>query len=124
MPILLEPRVGERPAGADSGEDLARAVLSLAAGDLGWRKLRGLGHVILDLSEPPAEASLFWKLGTEAAFVRINEEGFKKSLEGENKSMAPLDRLEKSRGSTFSKSSVSMASEAFLLTGELTEIAV
>jgi hypothetical protein len=36
------PRVGERPAGAERGDDLEMVVLSLAAGDLGWMVRRGV----------------------------------------------------------------------------------
>jgi hypothetical protein len=44
-PTRLEPRVGERPAGADSG-DLEMLRFSLAAGDLGCRSVRGRGEAV------------------------------------------------------------------------------
>lgn len=37
MPMRLDPRVGERPAGAEREVDLVMAVLILAAGDLACR---------------------------------------------------------------------------------------
>ena len=39
MPLRL-PRVGERPAGAERGDDFAIDVLSLDDGDLAWRTAR------------------------------------------------------------------------------------
>lgn len=42
------PLVGERPAGADMGDDLEMAVLSLVAGDLGWRVRRGVAVAVID----------------------------------------------------------------------------
>lgn len=57
------------------------------------------------------------KLGVEAALVRLNE-GLKRSFEGK-KLLAPFGRFEKRTGSTFSKSSVSATSAAFLLTAPL-----
>lgn len=104
MPARL-PRVGERPAGAERGEDLAMEVLSLATGDLGWRMARDLGEPI-GLEGDSAAAG--------AALVRTKDDGLKKSLEGKE-SAVPLERLEKKTGSTFSKLSTSTMSAAFRL---------
>jgi hypothetical protein len=46
MPERL-PRVGDRPAGAETAEDRAMLVLSLATGDLGFKIDRGRGIVAL-----------------------------------------------------------------------------
>ncbi len=120
MPMRLEPRLGERPAGAESG-DLARFVLSLAAGDLGWRSDRGRAEAV----RPGLETGSWMSArdGAEAALVRTKEDGLTEALP-EKKLSAPLLRLENRTGSTFSKSSISTRSEALrLLTGEDGEMA-
>lgn len=111
------PRVGERPAGADKGVDLAIPVLILV-GDLGFRYDRGRGVVALG-------ALLSETLLVLANLVRMNEAGLmKESLDGKKLLLsAPLDRLEKMRGSMFSESSVSTISDAFRFTGDEVEIA-
>lgn len=108
------PRVGERPAGAESGDDLTMPALILAAGDLGCSRLRGRGRVGFELVNAGLSAR-------GAAFFRIKEDGLRESLEGKKLSR-PLDRLENTDGSTFSKSSVS-TSEALRLAPEAGEMA-
>lgn len=97
------PRVGERPAGAEMGDDLGMWVLSLATGDLGCRVRRGVeeAEVLVGLVRRAS--------GTVVpALVRTKAEGLIKSLEGVPEE--PLARLAKSSGSRFSESSVSISS--------------
>ena len=70
MPTRLEPRVGDRPAGAVSDAGGATLVLRRAAGDLGCSRLRGLDGCVFSgrsLRMSLAEGML----GTEVALVRI-----------------------------------------------------
>ena len=100
-------RVGERPAGAERGEDLATDVLILPMGDLAWRMVRERGEVGRD------REGLVGARRAAGLVVRLKTGAFKMSLE-KKLSSAPLDLLAKMEGSTFSKSS-SVSSEAFLL---------
>lgn len=96
------PRVGERPAGAEMGEDLAAAVLSLAMGDLGCRMRRGLVLALTGLTRARTVA-----LGggvAATALVKTNEETlFSTSWDETPESFAR--RLTEETGSTFSQSS-------------------
>jgi hypothetical protein len=119
MPIRLEPRVGERPAGAERGDDLAMVVLILAAGApevLAERKDdRGRWEGRTGLRMSRGDCTVV-KDGTDAALVRVKGDGLAKSLMGKKVvSTPPFDRLENRVGSTFSKSSPSTASEALRL---------
>ena len=105
MPGRL-PRVGERPAGAEMGDDLVMLVLSLAAGDLGCKVRRGVEVALMGLDR----ALVLALVVTPATLVRTKDEGFfRKSLDGVA-ALEPLLRLAKRRGSTFSESSVSRSS--------------
>lgn len=115
MPERL-PRVGDRPAGAERGEDRAMLVLSLAAGDLGFNRLRGRGAAALGALATGKSLVL-------ADLVRKKVEGLMKEPFEGKKLSAPLARLVNSTGSTFSESSDSVTSEAFLFTGDGLEIA-
>lgn len=106
------PRVGERPAGAERGVDLAMPVLILVVEDLGLRCARGRG-VATVLGVLPYETS-----PVVADLVRMNDGLTKESFEKELLSV-PLGRLEKSNGSTFSKSSASKISDAFRFPGDV-----
>lgn len=113
MPERL-PRVGERPAGAETGDDLVMAVLRRAAGDLGWRVRLGVELCLSgSLAEVDADAA-----GVEgaAALVRTKEEAglSRASLRGEAV-VVPLERLAKRTGSTFSESSSTSRSSALRL---------
>ena len=92
IPARLE-RVGDRPAGTEG-----MTVLSLAAGDLGWRKALGRDLTVRVLDRDGV-ALVRTKAGLKD-FGRLSE---------------PLDRLENRIGSTFSVSSTSTDSEAFRL---------
>ena len=97
--------VGERPAGAVRGDDLEMAVLSLAAGDLGWRVRRGVAVAARDGVGVEEES------GLGEAVLRIKLEGLKMtSLTEPVEHLAALERFAENRGSTFSASSVSMSS--------------
>ena len=120
--MRLLPRVGDRPAGAVRGDDLATLVLSLAAGDLGFRIDRGRGEEALTGLVTEASASLLGNaVGVEEALVRTKWEGLKRSLV---RLSDPLDLLEKKMGSTFSESSRPATSEALRLEEGGVEIAM
>lgn len=112
-PVRL-PRVGDRPAGADSGEDLTIPVFNLEAGDLGFRTLRGRGAATL---------GVLVILLVEDDLVSRKVEGLTKSLVAKEVSEEPLTRFEKMIGSTFS-ASLSSGSEDFRFPGEVVETAV
>jgi len=127
MPMRLDPgapRVGERPAGAESGVvvvDLAaREVLILVeAGDL-KKVVRGRWDGLTGLRISRGECkAVEGNDGVEAtALVKAKgDDGLAKSLTGKKAvlSTPPFDRLEKRVGSTFSKSSLSTASDALRL---------
>lgn len=125
MPARLEPRVGERPAGAERGDDLAREVLILAAGDLGCRKVRGRWDGLAGLRTSRGDCAVTGNEGVEAALVKTKGDDLTKSLTGKKLlSTPPFDRLEKRVGSTFSKSSPSTASAALRLPEEWAGTAV
>lgn len=110
-------RVGDRPAGAESGEDRATLVLILATGDLGFKIVREGVAALGGL------ATVTGKSFVLADLVRMKVGGFM------NESLvvtlsAPLARLENKIGSTFSESSNSVTSDAFRLTGDELEAAV
>lgn len=114
--MRFEPRVGDRPAGAVRGDGadcwVMRVLRLLKRADLGWRMVRGLEAVVEGSEENLGVASLV--IGV-AALVRMKlPDGLKKSLVKSLLPSAPLGRLEKRVGSTFSKSSVS-TSEALRL---------
>jgi len=117
MPIRLEARVGERPAGAVSGDGGGAVLFAFksAAGDLGWRTVGGRG----------ADESLLGGLlrtsfitGEGVALVSVKAGGFAKPLPTSPQKSAPLFRFEKSKGAMFSELSTSSTSEAFRLLGE------
>ena len=60
MPERL-PRVGERPAGAESGARGTEEVLSLEMGDLGFRVARGRGRGVLEADLGAGAAALVRK---------------------------------------------------------------
>lgn len=122
MPTRLLPRVGERPAGAVRGDDLATLVFNLAAGDLGLRIERGRGDEALTGLMTEDRASLLDNddVETEDALVSTKLDGLKKSLV---RLSDPFDRLEKKMGSTFSESSRPATSEALRLEADGVEIA-
>ncbi len=102
------PRVGDRPAGAEMGDDLA-IVLSFVNGDFAWRVRRGVDEGLTGLEQDSAR-------GVEAA-LRTKLEGLR-PLAGDEK-REPLERLAKVMGSTFSKLSMSTRSALRLpLAGE------
>lgn len=105
------PRVGDRPAGAEMGEDLATLVLSLATGDLGCSVRRGVDDETLD--------GLRIARSMGVAALRTKLAGLTKSWPG----VPDLARLAKKRGSTFSKSSVSSSSALRLPAGVAGEAA-
>lgn len=113
MPILLLPRVGERPAGADMGEPEPRdRLLSFLAGDFGFRMDRDRGVA-------PLRGLLKTSLGNaevEVDLVIRNAVGLKKSLLSDE---LAFDLLEsKSAGSTFSKSSTFRKSATLRFPGD------
>jgi hypothetical protein len=87
--------------------DAEREVLSLAMGDFGWRTVRGRG----DVAGSDRVTLLGESKDLTALVSRID--GLKASLVGKKLSAA-LERFENKTGSTFSKSSLSIRSEAFL----------
>ena len=110
-------RVGERPAGAERGEDLEMEVLILLMGDLGWRMVRVRGEAGRD------RVGLVGARRAVGLLVMLKTGALRTSLE-KKLSPAPLDLLAKMDGSTFSKSS-SFKSAAFLLAeGEEAAVAV
>lgn len=119
--MRFEGRVGERPAGAVSGEGAGAGALAFnrAAGDLGWRMFRGR----------EADESLLGGLlrtsltaGEDTALVSVKADGLVKLLL-RSPQRSPFDRFEKSTGATFSELPTSSTSEAFRLMGEV-EIAL
>lgn len=104
------PRVGERPAGTESGKDFLKLVLSLAEGDFGWRVLRGVEAGLTGLVRERASA------GTVMALVRTKLAGLTKSA-ANGLAVDVLDRLAKRDGSTFSESWKSVDSTFRLPTG-------
>jgi hypothetical protein len=86
-------RVGERPARAETGDDLA-AVLSLVIGDFGCKVRRGVEEGLTGLDRDSGMAVV-------EVVLRTKLEGFR-PLAGDEK-REPLERLEKLTGSTFSK---------------------
>jgi hypothetical protein len=113
--MRLEARVGERPAGAVSGEGAGVLAFKRAAGDLGWRMLRGR-EVVGNLLGGLLRTSL--TIGEDAALVSVKADGFAKLLLM-SPQRSPLDRFEKSTGAMFSELPTSSTSEAFRLTGEV-----
>jgi hypothetical protein len=100
------------------GEDLAIPVLSLAVGPLAWRMRRGVELALAGLPRErrsgrgvtTAGVELEERVGAgDCALVKRKAEGLKMSLEGVDR-LVPLERLAKSRGSTFSESSTSRSS--------------
>lgn len=85
------PLVGERPAGADRGDDLEMLVLSLAAGDLGWMVRRGVAVAVRDGVEVDAAS------GLGEAVLSTKLEGLRMpSLAEPLEPLAALERLAKS----------------------------
>lgn len=117
--MRLEARVGERPAGAVSGEGTAALAFNRAAGDLGCRMLRGRAEesVLGGLLRTSLKAE------EETALVRAKAGGLVKPLCKSFQRSAPLDRFEKSTGAMFSELPPSSTSEALRLMGEV-EIAL
>jgi hypothetical protein len=84
---------------------LAMLIFNFAAGDFGARTVR----VWRDAT---GFAALDRELSVVAALVKTKDDGLNMSLDG-NPVTGPLDLLEKTTGSTFSKSSESMISATF-----------
>jgi hypothetical protein len=123
--MRLEPRVGDRPAGAVRGDETAMLVFSRAAGDLGckWARARGAVDVAVGAI---LGGALLMRCVVDAALVSTNADGLKKSPIAKLVSApapSPFVRLEKSDGSTFSKSSASRTSDAFRLIDGVFEMA-
>lgn len=85
IPDLL-PRVGDRPAGAERGVDLAELMFSFETGDLGLSKDRARGAAALGGLRIETSLAL-------ADFVRINDGLTKESL-GAKTLSEPFDLLE------------------------------
>ena len=100
------PRVGDRPAGAESG-GRGTDVLSLETGDLEFRAGRARGRGVLEVDLGLERKSE----GLRASLVKL---GKGSELLAKLKASEPLARLAKSEGSTFSQSS-STSSEALRL---------
>lgn len=105
MPARL-PRVGDRPAGAESG-GRGTEVLSLEMGDFALRAGRARGRGVLEVDLGLERKSE----GLRASLVRLGKES---EPLAKLKASEPLARLAKREGSTFSQSS-STSSEALRL---------
>ncbi len=117
IPTRFEARVGERPAGAVSGEGATVLVFNRAAWDLGWRIVRGRADAKLLLG---GALRISWTAGEgAAALARAKAAGFVKLLWKSFQRSGPFGRFEKSTGAIFSELSESSTSEAFRLTGEV-----